>query len=95
MTLEEHSLVSSFRFCTKKDNSERTLGSTLNEFVFQKTGGAQRPRTAAAGSHLGPPGGGLDGNRSRRQRRRNIHTGKDRSRETDRSSTAADAAENR
>lgn len=70
------------------------MGSALNEFIFTKPG-VLSPPSAAAGSHLGPPGGGLEGNRSRRQRRRDIHTGKDRSRETDGSSTAADAAENR
>ena len=33
-------------------------------------------------AHLGPPGGGLQGHGSRRQRRRDIQTGKDRSRGT-------------
>lgn len=87
--------VSSSRLCTtrRKEKRKGTLGLALTKFTFNARGTVSAPPTAAA--HLGPPGGGLEGHGSGRQRRRDIHTGTDRSRDTDRSSAAADAAENK
>lgn len=61
--------VSSPGLCRRRrEGRARALGVSAARARVQRRGDARSPPTAAA--HLGPPGGGLEGNGSRRQRRR-------------------------